>query len=276
MTVTVSAFYKFVTLPEPQALRDALEARCRAAAMRGTILVAPEGINGTISGPPAAIADFFADLRSDPRFADLVVKEATAGDHPFGRLKVKLKPEIVTFGVPEADPSRRVGTYVPPEDWNALIREPDVVVVDTRNSYEFAVGTFDGAIDPGTRTFGEFPAWADRTLDPRRTPRVAMFCTGGIRCEKATSYLLMRGFSEVYHLEGGILRYLETVPAEHSLWRGACFVFDDRVAVGHGLAIARHARCAACGQPVPVAGPGDTAATAAVTAIRCPACAAGD
>ncbi len=268
MTVTVSAFYKFVSISDCGALREHLDAQCRALGIKGTILVAPEGINGTISGPLDGMARFFDELRSDLRFAGLITKEAVADAHPFGRLKVKIKPEIVTFGVPEADPNRAVGTYVKPEHWNELISDPGVVVIDTRNSYEFNVGTFERAIDPGTRTFTEFPAFVRQSLDPAKTPRVAMFCTGGIRCEKATSYMLSLGFREVYHLEGGILKYLETIPAEDSLWRGGCFVFDDRVAVGHGIGVIRHARCATCGQPIQL----DEGAAAPLEAMRCAEC----
>jgi UPF0176 protein len=252
MSITVSAFYKFARVEDCARLRDALDRDCRALGILGTILVAPEGINGTVSGTDAAIRSLHALLRADPRFTGIETKESLAAGHPFGKLKIKVKPEIVTFGVPEADPTREVGTYVQPEDWNALISSPDVVVIDTRNSYEFTVGTFAGAIDPGTRTFTEFPAWVRAQMNPTRQPRVAMFCTGGIRCEKATAFMLAEGFREVYHLKGGILRYLETVPESESLWRGKCFVFDDRVSLGHGLRVARHGRCPRCGQPIPV------------------------
>ncbi len=268
MSITVSAFYKFVPITDCAALVDRLETGCRANGIKGTILVAPEGINGTISGPDDGMAAFLADLKTDPRFRDLVTKRSQTGEHPFGKLKVKIKPEIVTFGLPDADPSRAVGAYVKPADWNDLIRDTDVVVIDTRNSYEFSVGTFERAIDPGTRSFTEFPEFVRASLDPAKTPRVAMFCTGGIRCEKATCYMLSLGFREVYHLEGGILNYLETIPEEKSLWRGGCFVFDDRVAVGHGVGVIRHARCATCGQPIRTEdGPAETARTP-----RCPEC----
>lgn len=268
MSITVSAFYKFVPVADCAVLREGIEAECLSHGIKGTILVAPEGINGTVSGTEAGMAGLLAWLRADPRFADLVTKQSRSDDHPFAKLKIKIKPEIVTFGVPEADPHRAVGTYVKPSEWNALISDPGVVVIDTRNSYEFSVGTFERALDPGTRSFTEFPDFVRSSLDPANTPRVAMFCTGGIRCEKATSYMLSLGFREVYHLEGGILNYLETVPESESLWRGGCFVFDDRVAVGHGVGVIRHTRCATCGQPIRTEdGPAHSAATP-----RCPAC----
>ncbi len=250
MSVTVSAFYKFVDVAEPERLRSAVETRCRAAGICGTVIVAPEGINGTISGSAESLAHLFDWLRCDPRFATLETKESTAGDHPFRRLKVKLKPEIVTLGEPSANPATEVGTYVTAADWNRLITSPGVVLIDTRNSYEVDVGTFVGAIDPETRTFGEFPAWVQSHLDPVRDTKIAMFCTGGIRCEKATALLLSLGFPEVYHLQGGILKYLETERPETSLWRGECFVFDERVSVGHGLVPGCLGRCQRCGQPV--------------------------
>lgn len=231
MTVTVSAFYKFVAVDDPAALAADLRTKLEAADARGTILLAHEGINGTISAAPDAMAAFLAGLRADSRFADLVTKDATAPAHHFRRLKVKVKPEILTFGHPEADPARRVGMYVRPEDWNALISDPEVFVLDTRNAYEVAIGTFDRAVDPQTRNFREFADYADRHLDPATHKRIAMFCTGGIRCEKASAYLLSRGFPEVYHLEGGILNYLAKIPAGEQLWRGACFVFDERESV---------------------------------------------
>lgn len=231
MTVSVAAFYKFVPIAEPAALRDRLYAVLEACGARGTILVAPEGINGTISAAPDAMAAFLAELRGDARFGDLETKHASAPEHPFKRLKVKLKREIISFRQPDADPSRHVGTYVAPGDWNALISDPDVVLVDTRNAYEVACGTFRGARDPGTRSFGELPAFVAANLDPAKHAKVAMFCTGGIRCEKATAYMLSRGFKDVYHLKGGILKYLAEVPPEQSLFDGACFVFDERETV---------------------------------------------
>ncbi len=228
MTISIAAFYKFVPVEDPPALRMALLDAMRAHAMKGTILVAPEGINGTISATPAAMDEFLATLRSDPRFADLVVKSATSDAHPFQRLKVKLKREILSFGHPEADPAVRVGTYVPPAEWNTLISDPDVLVLDTRNTYEVAAGTFERAVDPAIPNFRSFPGFVGSALDPARHRKVAMFCTGGIRCEKASAYMLAHGFTEVFHLEGGILNYLAKVPKEESLWRGECFVFDER------------------------------------------------
>lgn len=231
MTITVSAFYKFVTLDDVQALRDSLFARLSACDMRGTILVAPEGINGTLSGTPDHMAAFLAGLRAEPRFADLVTKEAKTGEHPFQRLKVKIKAEIIALRRPEADPTQRVGTHVAPEAWNALISDPGVLVIDTRNAYEVAAGTFQGAIDPGTPHFGAWPDFVEKHLDPTRHTRIAMFCTGGIRCEKASAYLLAHGFKDIYQLDGGILAYLAKIPAEQSLWQGRCFVFDERQAI---------------------------------------------
>ncbi len=234
MPLLVSAFYKFVAVADPAALCAELQARASALAINGTILVAREGINGTIAAEPPAVAELLAWLRSDTRFADLETKDAAADRPPFQRLKIKVKPEILTFGRPEADPTQRVGTYVAPVDWNTLIADPEVLLIDTRNAFEVAAGTFPGAVDPGTRSFGDFPEWVERSLDPARDRKIAMFCTGGIRCEKASAYLLAHGFPEVYHLEGGILRYLAEVPADSSRWQGECFVFDERVSVGHG------------------------------------------
>ena len=249
MSFTVTAFYKFVTIDDPVAFRPEVLDACRANGIVGTVLLAHEGINGTLTGSADAISAFLAWLRGDDRFGDLVSKESHAEKQPFGRLKVRLKREIVTLGRPEADPSRRVGTYVKPQDWNALISQDDVVVIDTRNAYEVRIGTFEGARDPGTRTFRQFPGYVKANLDPARHKRVAMFCTGGIRCEKASAYMLAQGFEQVYHLEGGILKYLESVPPQDSLWRGECFVFDERVALGHGVTLGTHVMCPACGGP---------------------------
>lgn len=264
MPVTVAAFYKFVPIDNPEVLRFQLAEACCAARIKGTILLAPEGINATISGTADAMARFLDILRSDPRFGDMAVKLSETDAHPFRRLKVKVKREIITFGVPEADPSVRVGTYVAPVDWNALISAPDVVVIDTRNAYEAAIGSFANAIDPKTRAFSEFPAFVERALDPQTQPKVAMFCTGGIRCEKASSYMLARGFTDVYHLKGGILDYLAAIPPDQSLWRGECFVFDERVALQHGCVEGEHVMCKACGQPYVLGGP---------VAASCPNCA---
>ena len=235
--IAVSAFYKFVTLPEFAALRPVFLDAAKARGIRGTILLAAEGINGTIAGEPDHLSSMMAFIRAVPAFQDLESKESHADEMPFQRMKVRLKKEIVTMGVAGVDPAHMVGTYVEPEDWNALISNPDVLLIDTRNSFEFAAGTFRNAIDPGTRSFGEFPAYAAHDLADKKDRSIAMFCTGGIRCEKATSYLRQQGFGKVYHLKGGILKYLETVPPEHSLWQGACFVFDEREGIGHGLEI---------------------------------------
>ncbi len=231
MSIAVSAFYKFVAVRDLPTLRHRLFDALSERDMKGTILLAAEGINGTISGRPDAMAEFFLLLRADARFADLVSKDALTDAHPFKRLKVKIKREILSFGHPEADPTVCAGTYVAPADWNALIADPEVLLVDTRNTYEVAAGTFTGAIDPGTRSFGGFPAFVADKLDPAKHTKIAMFCTGGIRCEKASAYLKAHGFGDVYHLQGGILNYLAQVPASDSQWQGACFVFDERVGV---------------------------------------------
>ena len=235
MTLGVSAFYKFVRLPHFASLRQPLRELCARHGIRGTILLAPEGINGTLAGEREALAQTMSAIRRHSEFFDLESQESCAEQLPFARLKVRLKKEIVTLGFPGADPTQRAGIYVAPEDWNALISDPDVLVIDTRNSIEIMAGTFEHAIDPGTRSFGEFPAFADQHLANHKQRKIAMFCTGGIRCEKATSYLLGQGFDRVYHLKGGILKYLEAVPSDQSLWRGRCFVFDERVTLGQGL-----------------------------------------
>lgn len=233
--LVVAAFYKFTALPDYTALRAPLLEFCVEQGIQGTILLAAEGINATIAGPRAGIDAVLARLRSDPRLEDLEHKESAAQGRAFQRMKVKLKKEIVTLGVPGVDPTCRVGQYVAPQDWNALITEPDVVLIDTRNTYETILGTFRGALVPQIETFRQFPDFARTQLDTARTPRVAMFCTGGIRCEKATAFMLEAGFREVYHLQGGILKYLEEVPPEQGLWEGSCFVFDERIALGYGL-----------------------------------------
>lgn len=248
--LVIATFYQFVSLPDCAEWRSPLLERCRALDLKGTILLATEGINGTIAGTRSAIDILLAELRADPRLANLEHKEAPATQPPFERMKVKLKREIVTLGQPEANPSQQVGTYVPPQAWNALISDPEVIVIDTRNEYEVSIGTFQNAINPHTTSFREFPQYVQTHLDPQRHPKVAMFCTGGIRCEKASAYLLHHGFQAVYHLQGGILKYLEEVPANESLWQGECFVFDDRVAVGHGLEPGSYDLCAACGHPI--------------------------
>jgi UPF0176 protein len=244
MTLKVAALYQFVSLPDLAELRQPLLDLCTGLGIRGTLLLAPEGINGTVAGEPEAVDTLMSELRHGALFGgrldNLELKFSAARDMPFGRMKVRLKREIVTLKQPCADPTQTVGTYVQPKDWNALVADPDVVVIDTRNAFEVALGTMKGAVDPGTARFSDFPDFVSRTLDPARDRRVAMFCTGGIRCEKASSYLLSQGFSEVYHLKGGVLRYLEDVPPEQSLWQGECFVFDEREALGHGLSLREH------------------------------------
>lgn len=256
-----AALYQFVDLPDAADLRGPLRACCESNGVTGTLLLAREGINGTIAGPEPGVRAVLAHLRADPRLACLPHKESWSSRPPFLRLKVKLKAEIVTLRVPGLDPTRSVGQYVKPQDWNDLISQPDVLLIDTRNDYEVKIGSFKGAINPQIRQFTDLPAWLDglealqgaaptqgaATLQP---PRVAMFCTGGIRCEKSTALLKMRGFDEVYHLEGGILKYLEEVPPEQSLWQGECFVFDERVSVGHGLVPGPHQLCRACRWPL--------------------------
>jgi len=239
MPYTVAAFYQFAALPDFRELREPLRAICAGLALKGSVLLAHEGINGTIAGSEAAIGDLIGELRDGALFGGrldhLELKLSGASLMPFQRLKIRLKKEIVTLGDASADPTRQVGVYVDPADWNALIVAPDTLVIDTRNEFEVAMGTFPGAVDPGIKSFGQFKDFAARKLDPSKHQRIAMFCTGGIRCEKASAYLLARGFAEVYHLKGGILKYLEGVPEAESRWHGECFVFDDRVALGHGL-----------------------------------------
>jgi UPF0176 protein len=267
MTITVSTFYKFVPIAGPSAFKTEVAAFGCLHGLKGTILIAHEGINATVSGRPEAIAALLGWLRSDARFRDLVSKESFASEHPFRRFKVKVKPEIVTFGHAGIDPVANAGTYVPPERWNALIQDPGVIVIDTRNSYEFDIGTFQGALDPKTQTFREFSTFVGQTLDPSKHHKVAMFCTGGIRCEKATAYMRAQGFRDVYHLEGGILKYLEVIPKEDSLWQGECFIFDERVALEHGVTPGGYELCTECGYPIHRTESADRAAAA------CPQCA---
>jgi UPF0176 protein len=250
MSQVVVTFYKFVKLPDFADKRDPLLSHCEAQGIRGTILLAAEGINGTIAGSRQAIDSVLSFLRSDARLVDLEYKESYADSVPFDRMKVRLKKEIVTLGLPEIDPSDRVGTYVSPKEWNELISDPEVTVIDTRNNYEVSIGTFKGAQNPHTASFRQFPDYVRDRLDPSKHKKVALFCTGGIRCEKATSFMMAQGFQEVYHLKGGILKYLEEVPPEESLWQGECFVFDQRVAVREGLEIGTHEMCPACGHPI--------------------------
>jgi UPF0176 protein len=246
-----------------------LLSHCEAQGIRGTILLAAEGINGTIAGSREAIDSVLTFLRSDPRLVDLEQKESYADSAPFDRMKVRLKKEIVTLGLPEIDPSDRVGTYVSPQEWNELISDPEVTIIDTRNEYEVSIGTFRGAKNPKTASFRQFPDYVRNHLDPNKQRKVALFCTGGIRCEKATSFMIAQGFQEVYHLKGGILKYLEEVPAEESLWQGECFVFDQRVAVRDGLAIGTHEMCPSCGHPISEA---DKTSPHYQEGISCPYC----
>ena len=246
----VATFYQFVSLEDPSSLKGPIAECCERNEVLGTILLANEGINATISGTREGVMNVLGFLRGDPRFANLTWKESTARTPPFGRMRVRLKKEIVTLGVPEADPCKLAGEYVRPEDWNALISDPDVLVIDTRNDYEVEIGTFQNAINPGIDSFSELTDWLDDRIKPGEQPKVAMFCTGGIRCEKSTALLKHTGIEEVYHLEGGILRYLEEIPEAQSMWEGTCFVFDDRISVGHGLAIVEHQLCPGCQYPL--------------------------
>jgi len=249
MSVVIAALYKFTTLDDYAELRQPLLERCIALGIKGSLLLAHEGINGTVAGSRDGIDALLDYLRADPRLVDLDHKESEDETQPFLRMKVKLKKEIVTLGVDGIDPNRLVGTYVDAQDWNAVISDPEVLVLDTRNDYEVEIGTFQGALNPNTQTFREFPEFV-RQFDPARHKKVAMFCTGGIRCEKASAYMLKQGFETVYHLKGGILKYLEEVPEERSLWQGECFVFDHRVAVDHRLNKGTHGLCHACGWAV--------------------------
>ncbi|MEM6712528.1 MAG: rhodanese-related sulfurtransferase [Pseudomonadota bacterium] len=248
--ITVAALYHFAQLEDPNTVQPALLSTCHEAGIKGSLLLAREGINGTIAGPKSGIAGVIDHIRALPGFADLTWKESSASEMPFARLKVRLKREIVTMGQPDVDPTLKVGRYVKPADWNALISEPDVAVIDTRNSFEVAIGTFDGAIDPQTESFRDFPGWWAENKERFAGKRIAMFCTGGIRCEKSTSYLVSQGIEDVFHLQGGILKYLEEVPEKDSLWSGSCYVFDGRVSVEHGLKEGPHVPCHACGRPL--------------------------
>jgi len=269
----VAALYKFARMSDCETIRGELADLCLSEGVKGTLLLAREGINGTIAGSDRAIDRVVAFIRALPGLADLDVKYSAAETMPFHRMKVRMKREIVTMGEPQVDPLAGTGHYVPPQDWNALISEPGTIVIDTRNDYEVAVGTFAGAIDPGTASFRDFPAWfraeRERLLGSGEQPKVAMFCTGGIRCEKSTAFLKAEGIEEVYHLQGGILKYLETIPADQSLWQGECFVFDERVAVGHGLELGTHELCRACRWPV---SPEDRASPLYTSGVSCPAC----
>ena len=271
-----AALYQFVALSDCDALKAPLQRVCETNGVKGTLLLAPEGINGTISGPQAGVRAVLAHLRADGRLKDLVHKESWAPELPFLRMKVRVKKEIVTLGVPGVSPTVMAGAYVKPRDWNALISRPDVVLVDTRNDYEVDIGTFTGAVDPRIKTFSDLPAWVAQqeqsgALLPQggKKPAVAMFCSGGIRCEKSTAFLKMKGYGEVYHLEGGILKYLEDVPRAQSLWQGECFVFDERVSVGHGLTPGPYELCRSCRYPV---GDAQRASPLFERGVSCPRC----
>ena len=248
--IVVAAMYRFVSLPNYRALREPILDNCVNLGIKGTLLLAHEGINGTVSGTREGINKLLAYLRTLPGLEALEHKESYYQEKPFYRMKVKLKREIVTMGVEGIDPNVVVGRYVEPRDWNDLISDPDVVVVDTRNDYEFEIGTFEGALDPQTTTFRQFPSYVEKNMDPAKHKKVAMFCTGGIRCEKATAYMLEQGFDEVYHLKGGILKYLEEVPEAESKWQGECFVFDNRVSVNHRLEKGQYDQCHGCRHPI--------------------------
>jgi UPF0176 protein len=268
-----TAMYHFVSLPHFRMLREPLLNFCISREIKGTILLADEGINGTLAGPEKSILELLNYLKTDPlfegNFKGLGHKESWSDKHPFYRMKVKFKKEIVTLGVPGASPTKMVGQYVKPQDWNSIISDPEMVLIDTRNDYEFAIGTFKNAINPKTTTFREFPEYVKTHLDPKKHKKVAMFCTGGIRCEKASSYMMAEGFDKVYHLEGGILKYLEEVNPDESLWQGECFVFDQRVAIKHGLEVGEYDQCYACRYPLSA---DDMKSDKYTPGISCPHC----
>ncbi len=265
----IAAFYKFVRVEDYRQLREWIEQQLSDRRILGTCLLAEEGINGTLAGVPEDLDEAFTRIRQDPRFADLELKISWAGKMPFHRLKVQARREIVTLAEPEADPLKTVGQYVEPEEWNSLISDPDVLLIDTRNDYEVEVGTFEGAENPHTASFRDFPQYAAENIDPAKTKKVAMFCTGGIRCEKATAHLLNLGVEHVFHLKGGILNYLERVPAEHSKWRGDCFIFDNRVTLTHELQRGDYVICGGCRRPV---GPEDRQHADYESGVSCPRC----
>lgn len=269
--IKVAALYRFVSFDAPEALQPMISEQCTQTGIKGTILLAREGINGTVAGAPEAIDALVTFLRAIPGCEELDVKYSHAREMPFYRMKVRLKKEIVTLGVDGIDPKREVGTYVQPEDWNALISDPDTVLIDTRNDYEVAIGTFEGAVDPRTKSFSEFPEWfrAHRDTLAAGKTKFAMFCTGGIRCEKSTAFLKAEGIDDVYHLEGGILRYLENIPEAESKWQGECFVFDERVSVKHGLELGEMELCHACRRPISQA---DKMSEHFIEGVSCPAC----
>ena len=252
--ICVAALYRFARFDDPAALKEQIAGWCTELDIRGTFLLATEGINGTVSGGDEAIATLMGRLRALPGCAGLEIKYSRAPAHPFRRMKVKVKREIVTMNAGTLDPAQNAGRYIEPQDWNALITDPETILIDTRNDYEVTIGSFAGAIDPTIRNFSEFPRWFAREKERweeegKAAPKVAMFCTGGIRCEKSTAFARSLGVSDVYHLKGGILKYLEVIPEKDSLWRGTCFVFDERVSVGHGLAPAGDSMCPVCGWP---------------------------
>ncbi len=267
--VVVAALYHFARLAEHEALQPPLAELCTEQGVKGTLLLAREGVNGTIAGSRSAIDAVLAHLRAVPGLEALEHKESGAHKMPFRRMKVRLKNEIVTMGVPDIDPLEGVGAYVDPKDWNKLISDPDTIVIDTRNDYEVGIGTFKGAINPETSTFREFPGWVEKAGLEDKTKPVAMFCTGGIRCEKATAFMRAQGYENVYHLKGGILKYLENVPEEESLWQGSCFVFDERVAVTHGLRESDEILCRACRNPVT---PAEQTSPLYEDGVSCPHC----
>ncbi|ACJ28645.1 Rhodanese-like protein [Shewanella piezotolerans WP3] len=267
--VVVCAMYKFVSLPDFERIQKPLLIVMEKSGIKGTLLLAKEGINGTVAGSQSAIDALLAWLATQPGLDNIVHKLSFDDDMPFYRTKVKLKKEIVTMGVEGIDPNEVVGTYVKPKDWNALISDPEVLLVDTRNDYEVKIGTFENALDPQTATFREFPEYVKQNLDPTKHKKVAMFCTGGIRCEKSTAYLKEQGFEDVYHLEGGILKYLEEVKQEESMWQGECFVFDNRVAVNHDLEKGQYDQCNACRMPITEA---EKASSQFEQGVSCPHC----
>lgn len=265
----IAALYKFVSLPDYEDLREPLLDFCKSKDIKGTLLLAKEGINGTVSGSREAIDALLQYFKNDERLSSIEHKESFDEEQPFYRMKVKLKKEIVTMGVEDIDPNHIVGTYVEPQDWNDLISDPDVILVDTRNYYEYGIGTFSGAVNPETTTFREFPDYVAKNLDKTKHKKVAMFCTGGIRCEKSTAFMKQQGFEEVYHLKGGILKYLEEVPKEKSMWEGECFVFDNRVAVNHDLEKGSYDQCHGCRHPITEE---DKASEKYMQGVACPRC----
>lgn len=266
---TVAALYKFVSLPDYKEIQPRLLDLCRNHGIKGTLLLAEEGINGTVAGTRSAIDALNVFFKSDTRFHDLEYKESYATKMPFYRLKVRLKKEIVTLGIPEVDPNKEVGTYLNAQQWNELLQDPDIILVDTRNDYEYEIGTFKGALNPNTKTFREFPDYITKNFDPSKNKKVAMFCTGGIRCEKASSYMLLKGYEEVYHLKGGILKYLEEMEPANSLWEGECFVFDNRTAIAHGLEEGVSEMCYGCRWPI---SPEDKKSEYYQEGVHCPKC----